>query len=139
MEPLWIISDFAEQQCANHELTKSTIASLLPPPAIGRSIHCITTDSFKTFRVLVRDNRIESVKSQKRPSPLPLPDKKVPSASQHCKSRMLERGILKGDVKEALSTPRLSGGKHKGSKCTVVVGTSRKKHVILTAYVESNK
>lgn len=132
MEHLWVFSNFAEQQCANHDLAKSTIADLLPFPTTGRSKHCVSTCSYNTIRVLVRDNRVESVIARNiTPSSS---DKKVPGLSQHCKSRMLERDISKGDVKEALGTPRLAGGVHKGAKCTVVVGTSRKQHAVLTAY-----
>lgn len=116
MNQLWVFSNFAEQQCANHDLAKSTIADLLPFPTTGRSKHRVSTCSYNTIRVLVRDNRVESVIARNiTPSSS---DKKVPGLSQHC--------ISKGDV-------------HKGAKCTVEVGTGRKQHAVLTAYEEIHK
>ena len=124
----WQVGPFVQDQCENRGLTVDTMISLLDGLRMREYAHDTTRHSIDVngARITITGNTVVCVK--KTPSELDMDAPNLlPRISKHAKARMSECGLEIADVLEALSCPRLLGGKHQGVQATVVVGTTHKK------------
>ena len=140
-DAFWSVSDQAQVQLQNKGVDVDDVLECLDTHGLrsaAKDSIRVTVQLYE-LRLVVKGPEIQSVTVDRAFVQARTTANSRPSLTQHAKQRMKQRNITQADIDEALTHPRKLGAIHRGTACTVVIGTARGKgERVITVYRECN-